>query len=104
MKRTTLFLDEQLEHDLRALSKRKGVPLASVVREAMARYVASEKRRGRAAVRFLASGRSGHADTAERQEELLWGDLKPHGGAVPATSKPARRRRVPSRRNRGRPR
>jgi hypothetical protein len=101
MKRTTLFLDEQLEHDLRALSKRKGLPLASVVREAMAQYVASEKQRGRAAVRFVASGRSGHADTAERQEELLWGDLDPHGRSGSA---PARRRRVAARRTRVRSR
>ena len=103
MRRTTLFLDEQLEHDLRALSKQKGLPLAAVVREAMAQYVASEKQRGRAAVRFLASGRSGHTDTAERQEELLWGDLDPHGHAAPAT-KPARRRRVAARRTRARSR
>jgi hypothetical protein len=79
MKRTTLFLDEQLEHDLRLLSKRKGVPLASVVREAMAQYVANEKERRSPSIRFVASGRSGHADTAERHEDLLWGDLDPHG-------------------------
>jgi hypothetical protein len=104
MRRTTLFLDEQLEHDLRALSKRKGVPLASVVREAMAQYVANEKQRGRGSVRFMASGRSGHADTAERQEELLWGDLDPHG-ATPPEAKPERsRRRVAARRGRTRSR
>lgn len=99
MKRTTLFLDEQLEHDLRALSKRKGVPLASVVREAMAQYVVSEKQRGRAAVRFMASGRSGHTDTAERQEELLWGDLDPDGRPASPASTSARRRRTPARRS-----
>jgi hypothetical protein len=103
MKRTTLFLDEQLEHDLRALSKRKGLPLASVVREAMAQYIANEKQRGRAAVRFLASGRSGHVHTAERHEELLWGDLDPHGRATPAP-KTARRRRDAARRARVRSR
>jgi hypothetical protein len=106
MKRTTLFLDEQLEHDLRALSKRKGLPLASVVREAMAQYVVNEKQRERTSVRFIASGRSGHTDTAERQEELLWGDLDPHGAnrAVPSP-KPARpRRRAAARRTRTRSR
>ena len=95
MKRTTLFLDEQLEHDLRLLSKRKGLPLASVVREAMAQYVVAEKARGQGSVRFMAAGRSGHSDTAERQEELLWGDLEPHGG-TPRQSKPARPRRLRS--------
>lgn len=90
MKRTTLFLDEQLEHDLRALSKRKGVPLATVVREAMAQYVVNEEQRGRASVRFMAAGRSGHSDTAERQEDLLWGDLDPHGGRASRPAKPAR--------------
>lgn len=87
MRRTTLFLDEQLEHDLRALSKRKGLSLASVVREAMAEYVAREEQRARASVRFMSAGRSGHSDTAERQEELLWGDLDPHGRpSAPGTS------------------
>jgi hypothetical protein len=103
MKRTTLFLDEQLEHELRALSKRKGLPLASLVREAMAQYVAAEKQRGRAPVRFVASGRSGHTDTAERQEDLLWGDLDPHGRPAPVVAKPVRaRRRVSARRPRAR--
>jgi hypothetical protein len=104
MKRTTLFLDEQLEHALRMLSKRKGLPLASVVREAMAQYVASETKRGQPAVRFVASGRSGYTDTAARQEELLWGDLDPHSGSAPSPQKPARRRRAPARRTRRRPR
>lgn len=107
MKRTTLFLDEQLEHDLRALSKRKGLPLASVVREAMAQYLLNEQQREQASVRFIAAGRSGHSDTAERHEELLWGDLDPHGEADTAASpapKPARPRRRAGARKRTRAR
>ncbi|MGH9202951.1 MAG: hypothetical protein ACRD2A_17135, partial [Vicinamibacterales bacterium] len=106
MKRTTLFLDEQLEHDLRILSKRKGRPLASVVREAMAQYVARQlEQDSDRSVRFVASGRSGHTDTAERHEELLWGDLEPHGHAAPRSGARARpARRVPSRPTRSRAR
>jgi hypothetical protein len=104
MKRTTLFLDEQLEHDLRVLSKRKGRPLASLVREAMAQYVASEKRSGTVSVRFVGSGRSGRSDTAERHEELLWSHLDPHGLEDSRPSTRARStRQTPSRRKRSRP-
>jgi hypothetical protein len=54
-------------------------------------------------VRFIASGRSGHTDTAERQEDLLWGDLDPHGRPAPVVAKPVRaRRRVSARRPRAR--
>jgi len=105
MKRTTLFLDEQLEHDLRVLSKRKGRPLASVVREAMAQYVAKEQEAGEVSVRFVAAGRSGHSDTSERHEDLLWQETGPHGHAGPAS--PARgraARKTAPRRSRGRAR
>jgi transcriptional regulator with XRE-family HTH domain len=42
-------------------------------------------------MRFLAAGRSGHLDTAERAEELLWGELGPHESS-PRPRARARRR------------
>lgn len=72
MKRTTVFLEEGLEGDLRALARRKAEPMASVVREALASYVAREKTEGAASPSFVAVGRSGHRDTAERHEDLLF--------------------------------
>jgi hypothetical protein len=72
MKRTTFFVEESMDHELRALARRKGVPVAALVRESLARYVTEEKRGQSFALRFLGQGRSGRQDVAERHEELLW--------------------------------
>ena len=75
MKRTTIFLDEKLQHRLQRLAERQGTSFASVVREALALYVA---RPARVAVLPSVAGRfaSGTSDTSERVDELLWPD--PH--------------------------
>lgn len=78
MKRTTVFLDEGLERDVKALAQRQGRPAASVVREALAEYVARNRER-RPALSFVAAGRSGRRDVAERHEEILLEELEPHG-------------------------
>jgi predicted transcriptional regulator len=72
MKRTTIFVDEALEHDLRAIAGRRGQPVASIVREALAEFVAGDKRGRRPTLSFVAAGASGRADTADRYEEILW--------------------------------
>ncbi len=59
--------------------------MASVVREALTRYVVAEKADG-TRPRFVAAGRSGSSDIAERHEELLFA----HALAPPARK--ARRR------------
>jgi hypothetical protein len=86
MKRTTIFLDEAVEHDLRVLARRKGVPVAALLRESLNRYLAEENRGQAFALRFLGAGHSGWKDVAERHEELLWRDLKPQDRA-PAAKK-----------------
>ena len=75
MKRTTIFLDEKLRARLQRLADRRGVSFAMVVREALATYAA---RPGGTAVVPSIAGRfaSGHSDTSERVDELLWRD--PH--------------------------
>jgi predicted transcriptional regulator len=73
MKRTTIFLEEQLERELHALARRQGRPMAGVVREAVEQYVVSARAaHGESPRGFVALGRSGLHDTAERHEELLW--------------------------------
>lgn len=72
MKRTTIFVDEALEHDLRAIAGRRGQPVASLVREALAAFVAGEKRGRRTTLSFVAAGASGRADTAERHEAIVF--------------------------------
>jgi hypothetical protein len=75
MRRTSLFLDDQLTKKLQKLARSRGVSFATVVREALAQYLAvapSEQALPSIAGRFS----SGHSDTAERADELLWRD--PH--------------------------
>src|SRR5262245_33719804 len=96
MKRTTVFLDEGLESDLQSLARRSGSPVSSLVREALSRYVQQAKKEQPFRLRFLGVGRSGHSDTAERNEELLFRDLSPHGARAPATRRA--RRESPGRR------
>jgi len=78
MKRTTLFVEESVDHELHALARRKGVPVSALVRESLARYVTEQKRSQTFALRFLGRGHSGRKDVAERHEELLWHNLGPH--------------------------
>ncbi len=73
MKRTTIFIDEATERDLRAIAERDRRPVSGLVREALGSYVARRKKEG-TRLGFVAIGRSGHGDTAEVHEELLWRD------------------------------
>jgi hypothetical protein len=75
MRRTTIFLDEKLQRRLMRLADRRGTSFASVVREALAQYVAQP---GGAAALPTVAGRfsSGSTDTSERVDELLFRD--PH--------------------------
>ncbi len=75
MKRTSLFLDDKLLRALRRAAAKDGVSVASLVREAVARYLAEPRAVGRVpsiAGRFS----SGSKDTSVRADELLWRD--PH--------------------------
>lgn len=72
MKRTTIFVQDELERELQALARRNGRPMASVVREALEQYVVAARREGPARLGFIAAGRSGRRDIADRHEELLF--------------------------------
>ena len=108
MKRTTVFLYEATECDLKALARQQGRPVADMIREALVDYVTREKEKGRRPLRFVAIGDSGVTDTAERHEELVFAGLDPHTGVSASPSpdppRPAKRRRTkratPARRTR----
>ena len=71
MKRTTVFLDERTLLRLRRAAQRKGVSSATLVREAVNRYLdAPPVTTGLPSV--AGQFASGHRDTAERADELLW--------------------------------
>ena len=75
MKRTTMFIDEALLKRLQRIAQRKGVSYATLVREALAQYLADPRVDGTlpsVAGRFA----SGETDTSERVDDLLWRD--PH--------------------------
>jgi hypothetical protein len=89
MKRTTIFVPESLERDLQLYAQREQKPVASVVREALAEYLATRLPTA-ALPSFTGIGQSGRTDTASRHEELLWRD--PHTDAPPPSRVPSRRR------------
>jgi hypothetical protein len=75
MKRTTVFLDEQTIRRLRREAHRLGVSSATLVREAVSRYLNAPQ--GAGGLPPIAGKFSSAAtDTAERVDELLWQD--PH--------------------------
>lgn len=93
MKRTTIFVPEALERDLQLYARREGKPTAAIVRDALAAYIA--ERPAADLPSFTGAFDSGHSDTAERHEELIFRNLVPHGKAVQAKTKSVRRRRTP---------
>ena|SRR5437016_2318633 len=89
MKRTTIFVPEALERDLQLYASREGRPTAAIVREALAEYIA--RRRPSAGLpSFAGAFASGRSDTAERNEQILFRRLSPHGGAPAAVTKKPR--------------
>ena len=68
MKRTTIYLAPDLEVRLKREVARRGRPMAELVREAVEVYLASEPAAGPPGAGAFASG---HADTAERADEIL---------------------------------
>ena len=68
MKRTTVYLEPELEVLLKLEVLRQKRPMAELVREALHAYVTREPKRVPPGAGAFASG---HTDTAERAEELL---------------------------------
>jgi predicted transcriptional regulator len=114
MRRTTIFIEEEVERELKTLARRKGRPVAALVREAVAQYVVSARADGQPRLRFIAAGRSGREDIAERHEDLLFQPAppapprarptakRPQGFTPPRTKRAAGTPARPSRRK-GRP-
>jgi hypothetical protein len=88
MKRTTIYLEPELEVLLKLEMLREKRPMAEIVRDAVRAYVTREPRRAPPGAGAFASG---HADTAERADEVL--RRTGFGGA----SRTARSHRKPSR-------
>jgi metal-responsive CopG/Arc/MetJ family transcriptional regulator len=70
MKRTTIFVDEELLRKLGQIAKREDTTFSQVVRRALERYV-SRRSPKRSRLSLVGIGRSGRKDVAEHAEELL---------------------------------
>ncbi len=68
MRRTTIYLDADLDLRLKRESRRRGVPMADLVREAVREYLPADAGRRPPGAGAFTSGRS---DTAERAEHAL---------------------------------
>jgi len=75
MERTSLFLDAKILQDLKRAAGRRQVSVASLVREAISRYLAEPASAARLP---SVTGRfsSGKTNTSGRTDKLLWRD--PH--------------------------
>lgn len=71
MKRTTIFVDEMLIEEIKAISKEEHRKTSDVLREAMERYI-KEKKKGPRTLSFGGIGKSGRHRIPEEHEELLW--------------------------------
>jgi hypothetical protein len=68
MRRTTIYLDPELEVLLKLEMVRQKRPMAEIVRDAVQAYVSRERRAAPPGAGAFGSGRS---DTAARSEEIL---------------------------------
>jgi hypothetical protein len=88
MKRTTLYLEPDLEVLLKLEMQRAGRPMADIVREALRAHLTREPRRGPPGAGAFASGVT---DTASRAEDVLT------EGGFGASRVPARAKRSSAR-------
>ncbi len=68
MRRTTIYLEPELEVQLKLEMLRRKKPMAAIVREALTAYVTRAPRRAPPGAGAFSSG---HADTADRADEIL---------------------------------
>ena len=71
MVRTQVQLDEQTYEALRRIAHRQHTSMSSVVREMLHEQLAIPESHPPQLLSFIASGASGHNDTAERHDEIL---------------------------------
>ena len=71
MKKTTVYMNEEIYRRLKQLARARGRPPAELVREAVAEYTARHSRRRRP--RSVGAFKSGRRDLGQRSEALLAG-------------------------------
>ena len=82
MKRTTVMLTDDTESRLRLEARRRGVPMAEIVREAVERHLPAPK--PRKPLSFFAIGEGSPADASERVDEFVQAALTRRARERPA--------------------
>ncbi|MGH7901556.1 MAG: CopG family transcriptional regulator [Thermodesulfobacteriota bacterium] len=70
MKRSTIFIDEELEADIKHVAKIKGKKVSNIIREALKEYL--DKRKSKRNLSFVGIGKSGHKNISDTFEKKLW--------------------------------
>lgn len=82
MKRTTILADEALLQEAQYLAKAQGKTLTTLVREALAEYVAAHREPHRV-IPFAGIGRSGDPELIHKIDDLIRAGLDPIEGLSP---------------------
>ncbi|RUM30060.1 MAG: DNA-binding protein [Aquifex sp.] len=70
MKRTTIFINEETEQEIKLIAKQKQKSVAEVIREAINEYISKYKKAKK--YPFIGLGSSNRSDISETHEEELW--------------------------------
>jgi hypothetical protein len=89
MKRTTIYLEAELEMRLKMEGLRRKQPMAELVREAVEAYLSVPAGTGPPGAGAFASG---HRDTAERSEDILTETA--FGAVIPPAIRRGKKRRA----------
>ncbi|HSO28828.1 MAG TPA: CopG family transcriptional regulator [Candidatus Sulfomarinibacteraceae bacterium] len=76
MEKTTLYLTEELQAELRALARSRGRPQAELIRDALAEYVARAERPWPRSIGIVSSGAVPAREAKARVREL-WDERHP---------------------------
>ena len=78
MKRTTIFIDEEIYYDIKELAEEDQKAISEILREALVRYLKERKKKKKLSIIGIAE--SGRRDIAERHEDILWQEAKNRKG------------------------
>lgn len=71
MKRTTVYLEEDVDLELAELARQQDSSKAELIRKALNGFVKAERQENPPVPSWVGAGRSGQPDLAERDEEIL---------------------------------
>ena len=71
MRRTTIFVDDELLNEIKELSKEENKSIAEIIRLSLRGYINRKKSR-KTRLSFIGIGNSGKKNVAENHEDLLW--------------------------------